>query len=174
MNFETAGRIRASAQSEGSMGGAVEHRPRTLVPGLGPALLQAELDFEQAIARHRDLALFRRNVATWELLLRVAREPDGVDCGVHGLVHEIGSRGLGPSALLRFIRDRRDDGHLLMSPDPGKRSRQRISLRPGLAEVLGALLLHRYGTLDPQGMFRHADARARGDGGDRPRGPDVP
>lgn len=107
------------------------------------ALLQAELAFEHAIARSRELALFRRNAATWELLLLIAEAPDGPDCGVHGLVQAVQARGLGPSALLRFLRERGADGQLGLTPDPAKRSRQRISLRPDLAQTLYDALAQR-------------------------------
>jgi hypothetical protein len=50
------------------------------------------------------------------LLRRVARKLDGQDRGLRGLVPEIRARGLGPSALLGFVRDWRDDGQLIMSP----------------------------------------------------------
>lgn len=116
--------------------------PRFLIPPESGrlSLLRAELAFEHAVARHRELAMFRRNVATWELLLLLAGARGATVHGVHGLVDAVSTRGLGPSALLRFVRDRRDDGQLIVTPDPGKRSRQRVTLRPDLIEALLAEL----------------------------------
>jgi len=144
MSFQNAGWNWSGDQREGwvPMGGEPGRRP--VIRGAASALLRAELDFEQRIAGNRDLALFRRNAATWELLLQVAAADDGLDLGLHGLVQEIRSRGLGPSALLRFLRDRRADGQLMTAPDPDKRSRQRISLRPDLVEALVGHLMARH------------------------------
>lgn len=139
MNDQSRGLIRAG----GADIVAMPAERRAVAGGHPGALLRAELAFEHAIARSRDLALFRRNAATWELLLAIASAPGGLDCGVHGLAHSIQARGLGPSALLRFLRERGADGQLDLSPDPAKRSRQRISLHPDLAQRLHDALAQR-------------------------------
>lgn len=99
-----------------------------------------ELEFERAIARNRDLALFRRNAATWEMLLTALIATGAERVGVYDLVESVHSKGLGSSALLRFMRDRRDDGLFVFGPDPVKKSKHRISLRDDLAEAALRLL----------------------------------
>lgn len=103
----------------------------------------AELDFERAIAANRDLALFRRNAATWELLLAAMIADGAEQLGVYGLVESVRSKGLGNSALLRFVRDRRDDGLLVFGTDPSKKSKHRISVRDDLVDAVVTLLNRR-------------------------------
>jgi hypothetical protein len=124
---------------------------------------------ERAIARHRAPSRFRRHTATGALLRRVARKLDGQDRGLRGLVPEIRARGLGPSALLGFVRDWRDDGQLIMSPDPGKRSRLRICLLSDLSEALAAHLLDRH-----RKVGRIPPGRDRQAGGTSARPPPAP
>lgn len=99
-----------------------------------------ELEFERALAGHRALALYRRNPATWEMLLALLASRETARIGVYDLVESVTSTGLGNSALLRFVRDRRDDGLFDFGPDPKKRSKHRITLRPDLAEAAVSLL----------------------------------
>lgn len=104
------------------------------------SVIALELDFERKVARNRDLALFRRNAATWEMLL-TALVADGAErVGVYDLVESVRSTGLGSSALLRFVRDRRDDGLFIFGADPKKKSKHRISLRADLADAAIRLL----------------------------------
>lgn len=100
----------------------------------------AELDFERAIAANRDLVLFRRNAATWELLLAAMIADGAQPSGVYGLVESVRSKGLGSSALLRFVRDRRDDGLFIFGTDPKKKSKHRISVRDDLVDAVLMLL----------------------------------
>ena len=103
-------------------------------------LVGVELDFERAIAKNKDLALFRRNAATWEMLLSALAAQDTENVGVYDLVESVTSSGLGNSALLRFLRDRRDDGLFIFGADERKKSKHRISLREDLADAAVSLL----------------------------------
>ncbi|MCW1931819.1 hypothetical protein [Pararhodobacter zhoushanensis] len=106
-------------------------------------IIELELEFERAVAKNRDLALFRRNAATWEMLLAALAAGDDDRIGVYDLVESVTSTGLGSSALLRFVRDRRDDGLFVFGADPKKKSKHRISLNDDLAEAALALLEQR-------------------------------
>ena len=103
-------------------------------------IIALELEFERAVAKNRDLALFRRNAATWEMLLAALVADDEDRIGVYDLVESVTSKGLGSSALLRFVRDRRDDGLFIFGTDPKKKSKHRISLRDDVADAALTLL----------------------------------
>jgi len=101
--------------------------------------LKVELEFERLVHQSRMLSIFRRNPSTWELLLKLASEGDvGVD-GIYHAIEQVETRYLGSSAMLKFVRERRDDG-LLQFNEHSKRSKWRISVEPSLREELVSLL----------------------------------
>lgn len=101
--------------------------------------LSLELDFERALAQSRLLSMFRRNPSTWELLLMLALHENGSEDGVYNTIDSLQTRYLGNSAMLKFVRERRDDG-LLLFTEHTKRSKWKITLDPALREALIALL----------------------------------
>lgn len=105
-------------------------------------LLQVELEFERQIHQSRMLAVFRRNPTTWELLLRLAAQENGGVDGIYHTIDQVETRYLGTSALLKFVRERRDDG-LLQFLEHTKRSKFIVALDPLLREELIALLAWR-------------------------------
>lgn len=101
--------------------------------------LEIELWFERQLHQSRILSVFRCNPSTWELLLQLASQPDGSADGVYQTIERIETRYLGNSALLKFVRERRDDG-LLEFTEHVKRSKWRIGLAPELREALETAL----------------------------------
>jgi hypothetical protein len=98
-------------------------------------LLALEIAFERDLFQSKLLSPFRRNPSTWELLLYLALFEDGSDQGLYNTVDNLQTRYLGESALLKFVRERRDDG-LLLFTEHTKRSKWRIELNPDLREAL--------------------------------------
>lgn len=111
-------------------------------------IIEVDLAFERAVAQHKDLALFRRNCSSWELLLTVMAAPDGEEPGVYELAESVRTQGLGKSALLRFIRDRRDDGLLVFDQHPTKKSKMSIRAHPELMAALFAIMAERTEALE--------------------------
>lgn len=106
------------------------------------ALLDVEIEFERNLAKSRDLSAFRRNATTWELLLLLAREPDGAAHGLHRVTEALATRHLGNSALLKFIRDRRDAGQIAFL-EHEKRNTRTLRIDPALIAELRSLLAER-------------------------------
>jgi hypothetical protein len=105
-------------------------------------IIQAELEFEHRIARSRQLSAFRRNASTWELLLLMALEDGQSDEGIHGTAEKVATRYIGTSALLKFMRERRDDGSLVFE-EHDKRSKWRIRLSASVLTELQQALKER-------------------------------
>ncbi|MCW1931824.1 hypothetical protein [Pararhodobacter zhoushanensis] len=102
-------------------------------------IVNIELNFEREVARSRGLSLFRRNPTTWELLLLLARYKNGSNEGVYNTIDSVGTRYLGNSALLKFIRERRDDG-LVQFLEHEKKSKWTLQLNEELVAQLIELL----------------------------------
>jgi hypothetical protein len=107
------------------------------------ALIEAELDFERQVAKSRGLASFRRNATAWELLMILASQPEGYTEGLHEIPAATGTRYLGRSALLKFVRSQRDAG-LIEFLEHEKRSKRILRIRPDLVQELVRLLERRY------------------------------
>ncbi|MFN4098755.1 MAG: hypothetical protein ACK4GT_03155 [Pararhodobacter sp.] len=101
--------------------------------------LALELDFERHIHQSKLLSLFRRNPSTWELLLYLAQFEEGSEDGVYGTLDRLQTRYLSNSAMLKFVRERRDDGLLLFN-EHTKRSKWTIALNESLREALFEVL----------------------------------
>jgi hypothetical protein len=108
--------------------------------GMRAQLLHTELAFERAVFRHRQLSLFRRNATTWEALLMIAASPGGKGPGLYETVQAVETKALGQSALLRFLRDCRDDSSIQFTRNPNKQSKWTLGLSEGLRADLLALL----------------------------------
>lgn len=111
-----------------------------------PRPLLDDLAFERAVFQHPHLSIFRRNATTWEVLLILAAAPEGDGPGLYEIVEGVQTRALGPSALLRFLRDRRDEGSILFHRNSRKQSKWSLSLRPDLRDELLALMQGRGGS----------------------------
>lgn len=102
--------------------------------------LFAELAYERALFANRHLSIFRRNATTWEVLLMLAALPEGEGPGLHEVVERVRTRALGTSALLLFLRDRREDGSIVFTRSPRKQSKWCLSLHADLRRDLMTLL----------------------------------
>ena len=108
--------------------------------------LEVELKFERLVHQSRMLSVFRRNPSTWELLLRLAAEDENGLDGIYHAIEQLETRYLGSSAMLKFVRERRDDG-LIEFKEHSKRSKWRVTLEPSLREELLSTLAWRNGQL---------------------------
>ncbi|MCL4674623.1 MAG: hypothetical protein KJZ59_00995 [Pararhodobacter sp.] len=94
-----------------------------------------ELEFEREIARSRELSLFKRNPTTWELLLVLAQNHGSSSEGVYKTIDALQTPYLGNSALLKFVRERRDDG-LIEFLESDKKSKWNVQLQGETLEQL--------------------------------------
>lgn len=116
-------------------------------------ILQDEIDFEHRVSRSKVLSLFRRNPTTWELLLHLAQSEDGGQEGVYKTVDLLETRYLDVSAMLKFVRERRDDG-LIRFGDQAKRSKRRLILNQDVRDELLSVLDKRFnGSEPPHGVM---------------------
>jgi len=97
---------------------------------------ELELATERAIARSPLLAPFRRNATGWELLLMLAAGGGESALGIHKTLKELETGFLGQPAMLKFLRDRKEE-RLLTFDEHEKRSQWRVRLAP---EVHAALI----------------------------------
>ncbi|MCC0079113.1 MAG: hypothetical protein H6899_04005 [Rhodobacter sp.] len=109
-------------------------------------LFEIELEFERMIAQSRELSVFRRNPTTWEFLLLLAQSEEGAMDGLYSTIDAVQTRYLGNSALLKFIRERRDHGDLRFL-EADKKSKWTIQIDQKLIDHLEALLRWRDGEL---------------------------
>lgn len=126
--------------------------PGNRAQALAQQALEVELAFERALFANPRLSAFRRNATTWEVLLMLAGAPEGDGPGLYELIEGVKTRALGPSALLSFLRDRRDEGSLIFSRNSQKRSKWSLSLRDDLrCELLELMRLRGQGGKCQQG-----------------------
>lgn len=98
-------------------------------------IVDIELEFEREVARSRELSIFKRNPTTWELLLLLAHFENGCHDGVYNTVEAVNTHYLGNSALLKFVRERRDDG-LIQFVEHEKKSKWTLRLQEELLAKL--------------------------------------
>lgn len=120
-------------------GDDLAHHGDNLLLDRSGLLLDIETEFERRVSNNRSLATFRRNPTTWELLLLLASVRDGFTDGLHEVPNAIRTRYLGPSALLKFIREQRDAGHITVL-EHQKRSKRVLRIDPEIAQQLVSLL----------------------------------
>lgn|SRR5690554_6412546 len=99
----------------------------------------AHLEFERRIAQSSQLSLFRRNPSTWEILLLIALLDGDSDDGMYAIIEKVSTKYVGSSALLKFLRERRDDGSLEFE-EHVKRNKWRIRLGEPLLSELRSVL----------------------------------
>lgn len=104
------------------------------------AALTAELEFERALFANPQLSIFRRNATTWEVLLMLAEVDAGQGPGLYEVVGSVRTRALGPSALVSFLQERREEGSIVFTRNSLKQSKWSLSLRADLREELLTLL----------------------------------
>ena len=90
-----------------------------------PCPVLDDLAFERAVFQHPHLSIFRRNATTWEVLLMLASAPEGNGPGLYEVIETVQTRALGPSALLRFLRERREEGSIVFTRNSFKQSKWR-------------------------------------------------
>ncbi|MCC5989617.1 MAG: hypothetical protein JJT95_18260 [Pararhodobacter sp.] len=106
------------------------------------SVFEIELEKERRFAQSCKLSLFHRNATTWELLLLLAAENEHQTIGVYNTLARLETRYLGQSAMLKFLRERRDD-RLLCFDEHEKKSMWRLGLSPTvLAELTEHLAAH--------------------------------
>jgi hypothetical protein len=115
--------------------------------------LQIELDHERRISNSERLSVFRRNATTWELLMLLASEEDAGSAGLYKLAKRVHSDYLSDSALLKFMRERREDG-LLLFETHAKRSQWSVRPDDAVLDELNALLSLRNHQLSRAGRAR--------------------
>lgn len=108
-----------------------------------PGPLSDDLAFERAVFQHPRLSIFRRNATTWEVLLMLAAAPDGDGPGLYEVIDAVQTRALGHSALLRFLRDRREDGSIVFTRNSLKQSKWSLALPGDLRQDLLTLMQRR-------------------------------
>lgn len=106
-------------------------------------LLQSELAFERAVLKHPQLSIFRRNATTWEVLLMIAGADEEEGPGLYEIVGSVETNALGSSALLRFLRERREDGIIHFTRSPRKQSKWTLKISEALRADLLDLLRRR-------------------------------
>lgn len=106
-------------------------------------LIEVELEFYRSTGQVKELSIFRRNSATWEMLMILAHAYGRREIGLFELVEEVQSSSLGMSAKLNFLRDRREDGLLLFKQQENKRNKWNIELAPKTREELFAAIHRR-------------------------------
>lgn len=75
----------------------------------------------------------------------IAEAAEGEGPGLYELVDSVETNALGQSALLRFLRDRRDEGIVLFERSPRKQSKWTLKISGPLLADLRALLQLRAG-----------------------------
>ncbi|MFN4101144.1 MAG: hypothetical protein ACK4GT_15345, partial [Pararhodobacter sp.] len=80
-----------------------------------------------------------------EALLMIAGAADQEGPGLYEVVDSVETTALGQSALLRFLRNRRDEGLIIFEQSPRKQSKWTLKISEGLRADLMALLQVRSG-----------------------------
>lgn len=127
-------------------------------------IYQIELEHELRLAESQRLSVFRRNAATWELLLRLAADEEEASDGLYNLAARVQTDHLSSAALLKFMRDQRHAGRLLFEPHV-KRSKWRVRLEDDVLEELQTLI-----ALRNQALMNVQAVRSRRD---KPAGPQT-
>lgn len=134
----------APAETRGARESERMEQPRHRITdwtALGIAcLVLDELAFERAVFQHPHLSIFRRNATTWEVLLMLAVTTEDIGPGLYEVIESVQTRALGPSALVRFLRDRREEGSIVFTRNSLKQSKWSLSLCEDLRKELMAMI----------------------------------
>jgi len=101
-----------------------------------------ELEFEREIARSQILSKFRRNATSWEFMLLLAMNEGMSNEGLYNTLSMLETNYLGQSAMLKFLRDQRDEG-LVNFDEHEKKSMLRLRLAPEVLAELTSILEQR-------------------------------
>jgi hypothetical protein len=104
--------------------------------------MSQDITFEREVANIRNLSIFRKNATTWELLLLLAQAEGESDLGLYNTIAELKTGYMGQSALLKFLRQRREEGVVEFLTHE-KRSMWRMKLDPEVLVELRALVAAR-------------------------------
>ncbi len=106
-------------------------------------LIFRELETTRTIKPKDPLSRFFRSQSRWELLLLIAANKDSDEIGIWNYIDMLTTRTESPMTIYTFIRDRIDDGSLILLTGR-KKSRKVLSLSPHIETALNDFLLRRY------------------------------
>lgn len=106
-------------------------------------LIYRELEMTRAVKPRDALSRFFRTQTRWELLLMIAANNGAEEIGIWSYIDRLSTRTESPMTIYAFIRDRIDDGSLILNPG-AKKSRKVLNLAPSLYAALQQFLTQRY------------------------------
>lgn len=106
-------------------------------------LVFRELEITRSVRQRDPLARFFRSQSRWELLLLIAANGRSDEIGIWNYIDMLTTRTESPMTIYTFIRDRIDDGSLVLLQGR-KKSRKVLALSPHLEAALNEFLTRRY------------------------------
>lgn len=106
-------------------------------------LIYRELEATRSIRNNSPLARFFKTQWRWELLLLIATNQDRGDIGIWSYIDMLSTRTESLTTVYNFIKDRVDDGSLLLT-EGRKKSMKLLSLAPHIEIALNEFLTKRY------------------------------
>lgn len=106
-------------------------------------LVFRELETTRSVKPKDPLSRFFRSQSRWELLLLIAANKNSDEIGIWNYIDMLTTRTESPMTIYTFIRDRIDDGSLVLLTGR-KKSRKVLSLSAQLETALNDFLLRRY------------------------------
>lgn len=106
-------------------------------------LIYRELEVTRSVKPRDALSRFFRTQTRWELLLMIAANNGAEEIGIWSYIDRLTTRTESPMTIYAFIRDRLDEGSLILHPGT-KKSRKVLNLAPGLYAALQQFLTTRY------------------------------
>lgn len=106
-------------------------------------LVHRELEVTRSVKSRDPLSRFFRTQTRWELLLMIAANNGAEEIGIWSYIDRLTTRTESPMTIYAFIRDRIDDGTLVMHQG-SKRSRKVLNLSSEISASLNNFLSQRY------------------------------
>lgn len=106
-------------------------------------LIFRELEVTRSVKPRDPLSRFFRSQTRWELLLMIAANNGAEEIGIWNYIDQLMTRTESPMTIYAFIRDRIEDGSLVLQPG-SKKSRKVLTLSPALDASLRRFLAQRY------------------------------
>lgn len=106
-------------------------------------LIFRELELTRSVTARDPLSRFFRSQTRWELLLLIAANAGKEELGIWNYIDRLTTRTESPMTIYAFIRDRIEDGSLVLQPG-SKKSRKLLTLSTPLESSLRRFLSHRY------------------------------
>ena len=106
-------------------------------------LIFRELEVTRSVKPRDPLSRFFRSQTRWELLLMIAANNGAEEIGIWNYIDQLTTRTESPMTIYAFIRDRIEDGSLVLQPG-SKKSRKVLTLAPALDASLRRFLSLRY------------------------------